>query len=595
MTDSNTKMDPGKTQRDRAVDLIEQAVDLIRVDRMYESLRYNDYSAQNGLGEIVDNSVEAGAAHIDVLVTVEKVRKPEKRRATDQITEITVVDDGCGMDRDTLHRCLALGESVRNPGEKHGIGRFGVGMTLGGISLARRIEVYSRTNPADGCLYTYIDLDSIKDQKMIQIPEPTVQAPPKKAADLLKNNSGTIVILKRCDRINDNVDFSNYLGQTYRKFIERGLEIRLNGAKVYLHDPLYMASPTIFDAQALQTEGHIEPKASLLGEFRIPRTIPDSDGKTADVVIRMSMLPKEWRLTMGSGGSADAKKRKIDRNEGVSILRADREVFYGHIPYITGKKGEAKSEDIDRWWGCEISFPPELDNDFQVRYIKRGAEPTADLKDQIKEAIRMTVLSARRTVQEDWNANRSEESRKNGNFGKAEDVMARAGAVLPRGKKGKDLTADENEEQVDKLARAALGTENQDEQKREQKKEEIRKKPYSIELVSYPKTDLFDTLYLLDNIVIKLNVNHPFYVNVLQPLCGDLSNDPTDDPSDDQPSEEEKQKRQDIKNAILLLLFAYAKAESMIDDHEELFTALRSYWGTALATALGEYDREAKS
>lgn len=30
---------------------------------------------------------------------------------------------------------------------------------------------------------------------------------------------------------------------------------------------------------------------------------------------------------MGSGGSTDAKKRKIDKNEGVSILRADREVF----------------------------------------------------------------------------------------------------------------------------------------------------------------------------------------------------------------------------------------------------------------------------
>lgn len=60
---------------------------------------------------------------------------------------------------------------------------------------------------------------------------------------------------------------------------------------------------------------------------------------------------------MGAGGNTEARKRKIDRNEGVSILRADREVFYGHVPYITGKKGEAKSDDKDRWWGCEISFP----------------------------------------------------------------------------------------------------------------------------------------------------------------------------------------------------------------------------------------------
>lgn len=52
------------------------------------------------------------------------------------------------------------------------------------------------------------------------------------------------------------------------------------------------------------------------------------------------------------------------------------------------------------------------------------------------------------------------------------------------------------------------------------------------------------------------------------------------------------QERQNIKNAILLLLFSYAKAESMFDDHEALFENLRSQWGIVLAAALSEYDRE---
>ena len=73
MTTNKTKMDHSEAVQD-------SSVALIRVDRMYESLRYNDYSPQNGLGEIVDNSVEAGAAHIDVAVTVEKMRKPGKRK-----------------------------------------------------------------------------------------------------------------------------------------------------------------------------------------------------------------------------------------------------------------------------------------------------------------------------------------------------------------------------------------------------------------------------------------------------------------------------------------------------------------------------------
>ena len=558
-------------------------IPLIRVDRMYESLRYNDYSAQNGLGEIVDNSVEAQAAHINVVTHIEKVRKPGKKKATDQITEIAVVDDGCGMNADMLHKCLALGESIREHTGKRGIGRFGVGMTLGSISLARRIEVYSRARADEDFLYTFIDLDDIQQGNLIRIPEPTVQTPPDDLATPLKNTSGTIVILKKCDRIDSISDFANYLGRTYRKFIERGLEITLNGEPVYLHDPLYMSSPTFFDKQRLSEEGSIEPKATSLGEFRLPREIPGTDGKTADVIIRMSLLPEEWRLTAGSGGSKEAKKRKIDQNEGISILRADREVLYGHVPYITGKIGEARALEIDRWCGCEISFPPELDHDFQVKYIKRGAEPIADLRDQIREAISHTVQTARKVIQETWNAKQSEDNKRAGNFGKAEEAMAKAGSILPKSKKGKNLTPSDDEKQVDALAAAALGNERDNLEKKEEKKAEIRKKPYSIEPVSYPKTVLFDTVHLLNNTIIKLNVNHPFYKRILQPLCGDLTDTAV------------SQERQDIKNAILLLLFAYAKAESMFDNHEDLFEALRSQWGTVLATALNEYDQEAHS
>ena len=52
MTENKFEVNSTRTQQ-------EEPVALIRVYRMYESLRYNDYSAQNGLGEIVDNSVEA--------------------------------------------------------------------------------------------------------------------------------------------------------------------------------------------------------------------------------------------------------------------------------------------------------------------------------------------------------------------------------------------------------------------------------------------------------------------------------------------------------------------------------------------------------
>lgn len=77
---------------------------LIRLDRMYESLRYNEYSMESGLGEIVDNSVEAQAARIKIDITTEKVKPMAKKRAKpkEQITQIVVADDGYGMARRTL-------------------------------------------------------------------------------------------------------------------------------------------------------------------------------------------------------------------------------------------------------------------------------------------------------------------------------------------------------------------------------------------------------------------------------------------------------------------------------------------------------------
>ena len=555
-------------------------VELIRIDKIYESLRYNDYSPENGLGELVDNSVEAGALNICIFTKVEKVKIVPKKRPTDTIVEIAVVDDGTGMNETVLQNSLVLGESVRDTKNgNRGIGRFGLGMTLGSISLARRVEVYSRENRNDKFMYVSVDLDAIFEKKQEDMPAPVFLDPPEQYMQVLSKSSGTVVILKDCDRIEGNPDFTNYLGRTYRKFIERGLNIMLNNRHVFLHDPLYMTGPTRFDDERIEAGESMDPKAASLGVDKITLPVPGSDGETADITIRMSLLPEEWRQNRGDGGSKEAKLRKIPDNEGVSILRADREVLYGHVPYIFGNKGIARSKEIDRWWGCEISFPPELDPYFQVKYIKRGAEPIPEVRDQIRDKIKAVVSSARKIIQATWDKTSSENQKKAGDFGKAEETMKNTGKKLPKSKKGKDLTEEEEDSRAETVAKTALGDEDKkDCKKREQKKNEIKKKPYSILPVSYPSTILFETVYLTDGIIIQLNVNHPFYKKVISPLCGDLDDS------------KENVAKNSVKDAILLLLFSYAKAESMFENNETLFSTLRAHWGTVLAAALEEYD-----
>ena len=139
-------------------------------------------------------------------------------------------------------------------------------------------------------------------------------------------------------------------------FIESGLQIYLDGRQVCLHDPLYHAGPTQFDTKEKQ-----DPKAEIYSHTTLDWEIPDKNGEKAPLTIRLSLLPKEWRLNIGDGRNINAKKRKIDQNEGVSILRANREVLYDKVPYLIGTKVQYSYEENDRWWGCEISFPPELD------------------------------------------------------------------------------------------------------------------------------------------------------------------------------------------------------------------------------------------
>ena len=56
-----------------------------------------------------------------------------------------------------------------------------------------------------------------------------------------------------------------------------------------------------------------------------------------------------------------------------------------------------------------------------------------------------------------------------------------------------------------------------------------------------------------------------------------------------------RQKIKKIRKASTVKELRTIEAESMFDNHEELFESLRNQWGTTLATALSEYDREVRS
>ncbi|MDA2627279.1 ATP-binding protein [Bacillus cereus] len=584
---------------------------LVKAGTMYESLRYAEYEITSGLGEITDNAVEAGANNIHIITKTQPTAPTtsKKKKVAEVIDEIAVIDDGEGMAPEILSRCLVLGDSPRpRKPSGLGIGRFGVGLTLGGISLARRLEVYSRNDKNGKFYYTFLDLDVIKDESKAFIPKPIAIQPPKEYLNYLEGSTGTIIILKKCDRLqydsinNRAIDadsqikgLSNYLGRTFRKYIYGGINIYLNGGKVYLHDPLYRLGPTRFDMDPKSMEDpRTNLKAKLWGKTTtIEIEIPGKTQTYANVEITLTLLPKEWRLKEKSGGSTFATDRKIHENEGISILRANREVLYGAVPYIIGKRGQSRPLDIDRWWGCEISFPPELDELFTVRYIKRGAEPVAALRNKIREIISPAIKALREQIQQDRREEVQKEATKAGLFAGAEQTMAEADKTMAKGKKGSTVSKEEAEKEFKKLAKAATnttsGTDNNEksaeEKKREleEKKKELEEKPYNIIPIEYPESIFFETQHMLDHIVVKLNINHPFYKDIFEPLCGSIQ---TMDAESDVYEGTKTIEQQKIRRAFMLLILSYAKAESFFEDHDSVLKQLRAQWGMALGVVL---------
>lgn len=581
--------------------------EMFRADRVLESLRYSEYELNYGIGELVDNSVEAGAHKVWVVTKREKVPGTKKSHMVEVVSEVAVIDDGEGMRPDILEKALVLGETLRpQRGKSLGIGRFGLGMTLGALSLARRVELYSRAKASDPFSFTYLDLNEVNNGTQKRLPDAVEAAPPAEYADLLENSSGTIVVLKDADRLKHSLvnqdkpipadehvaGLANWLGRTYRKFIAAGLQIWLDGKQIYLFDPLFLLGPTKWD-----TKEKPDFRAKSFGSRPIPLEIPGRPGEFADVKVTMSLLPREFRRFKGHGGKGIAKERLIHENEGISVLRAGREVLYGRVPYLTPDAGVRGMIDVDRFWGCEVEFPPELDPYFEVRYIKRGAQPVPFLRKQLKDLILPTVEALRGIIRSEWEKEEQAAEAEKTVFAEAEQTMAAVAPMLPRGRSGTEKTEKEAEREIEEAAKESAAVEDapadEKAQRREAEKERIRQMPYAIVPVRYPAHTFFETVHQLNRVIVKLNVNHPFYTTVFEPLCGSISTlDEDADVAQGTTSEEQRLAR----NAMMLLILSYAQAEAMFGDQQvggqspkQLFDHLRGSWGMALSTAIQKY------
>lgn len=364
---------------------MEKTYSLMGGSEFINSIRSTGYKNTGyALGEIIDNSIQAGATDIHVVVEIR--HEIVTARSRENIVRISVVDNGCGMDPELLRSALLFGEGT-NFNKKRSLGKFGVGLPQASISQGKVLKVWSWQNGVSSAYYTGFDISNKEWREGgARIPEPQSEMVPAPFCNYIdtESKSGTVVSWSGLDRINwrssrslfENVEF--LVGRMYRYWIaDNKVNIQYHvvnsdsgqeqgNPKIFRAvDPLYLMEKT----SVVDENPPVNPMFELVGE--VSKTIHYGDIESK-VIIKSSVARAEIRKLVNKTDQAGAKEygKHAAKNTGVSIVREGREL---ELVSDWAATISSTKDTRNRWWGLEIQFSSELDELFGVTNDKQHA------------------------------------------------------------------------------------------------------------------------------------------------------------------------------------------------------------------------------
>ena len=346
-------------------------------DSRYQNTAY-------AIAELIDNSIEASAERIELLC-IEETKKV-KMQFRHFVSEIAILDDGCGMDSRTLLDALKFGGGTRHNSES-GIGKYGMGLPTSSMSQGKRVDVWTWQDGIESAFHCSIDADNIEQGDHL-VPTPDQDTPLPEiwkrvgSKAIFQNNTGTLVVWSKLDKIQwkKGKTIINHtareVGRIHRHFIDAQIiEISTKSflqnnptdpdyeAIVVTNDPLYLMSQT----STPEPWGH-EPMFKQWGEIKNYTSLVE--GKEVTISVQYSIVKAEALKTNSFAqypGSTDYGMH-ARHNIGVSVVREDREVV---LERAFQREGGSQHNPLNRWWGCEIQFRRSCDELFGVDHNKQ--------------------------------------------------------------------------------------------------------------------------------------------------------------------------------------------------------------------------------
>ena len=346
-----------------------------------EAMRDSRYRhPANALAELIDNSIDARARKIDLLIREKDQMVNTRRRA--RIQKIAIFDNGHGMSKETLVQALRFG-GRKEANAINVIGKYGMGLPTASVSQCKRLDVWTWEADITRAWHSYIDIQQINDGIQRTIPDPDQTPIPAEwmtfvSKDTRNNNQGTIVVWSDIDRITVQAEtifrqIEEEIGRIYRHYInQKELTVRMASIKneqglpyidrvVRPNDPLYLMHNSS-TPEPWSEEPMFEPTGS--------RTFKVKDGgPELTVDIQLSVAKRE---ALGETKASRPGQRPYGvhalKNLGVSIVRENREIL---MENYFSREGGGNAIPQNRWWGCEVRFTSDADNLFGVDHNKQ--------------------------------------------------------------------------------------------------------------------------------------------------------------------------------------------------------------------------------
>ena len=345
---------------------------------LVESLRDIGYSMESAVADVIDNSITAEAENIHIRYSWNEGNP-----------WLAIVDDGYGMTPAELTDAMRLGS--RNPLEKRSesdLGRFGLGLKTASFSQCRQLTLISRKEGALACREW--DLDLIEDHPesgwRLRVLDETALQQNSYITGLLalvKNKSGTIVLLRKLDRYDGLEKKLNSLLEQTRTHLElvfhRFLSSRRGEKRVKISlnaDPLVAFNP--FNPSHPATQ-------------ELPRQVIQVDGQS--VTVQPYVLPhynkssrEEYEKYSGRGGYL--------QNQGFYVYRNQRLIISGTWFRLI------KKEELTKLLRVQIDLPNSLDQLWRIDVKKSHASPPEAIRSELKLIINRIADSGKRVYRQ---------------------------------------------------------------------------------------------------------------------------------------------------------------------------------------------------